>query len=162
MMTPELTGAGRTEGHRQMARKPREMGDGGPQTTDNFGRTARLDLEVIGAADDLEPWTGDGVPEPRHAIRGLHSVTLGLLETQNTKESLELLSFRQTAEDGPSIRMEVGEGGSGRTIDSTHNQASRPGRGRTRTASTTSSRSRRTRRTASTSSRSASAAPAGC
>jgi hypothetical protein len=46
-----------------------------------------------------------------------HSVTLGLLETQNTKEFLELLGFRQTAEDGPSIRMEVGDGGSGRTID---------------------------------------------
>jgi hypothetical protein len=50
-------------------------------------------------------------------ILSAHSVTLGLLETQNTKEFLELLGFRQTAEDGPSIRMEVGDGGSGRTID---------------------------------------------
>jgi glyoxalase family protein len=92
-----------------------------------FEHPSGLDLEIIGAADDREPWTGDGVSEPGQAIRGLHSVTLGLLETQNTKEFLELLGFRQTAEEGPTIRMEVGEGGAGRTVDLTAQPDVAPG-----------------------------------
>ncbi len=102
----------------------KEHGATGDGTGERFGQRyvqfdhpSGLELEVIGAADDREPWTGSGVSEPGNAIRGLHSVTLGLLETQNTKEFLELLGFRQTAEDGATVRMEVGDGGSGRTVD---------------------------------------------
>ena len=148
-----------------------------------FQHPSGLELEVIGAADDREAWTGSGVAEPGNAIRGLHSVTLGLLETQNTKEFLELLGFRQTGEDGATVRMEVGEGGSSRTIDLTaqpdvppgtwthasgihHHVAPRPTARRTSWPSRTTWRATATstspsRRTASTSSRSTSAAPAG-
>jgi glyoxalase family protein len=92
-----------------------------------FEHPSGLGLEIIGAADDRESWTGDGVEDAGHAVRGLHSVTLGLLELQNTKDFLELLGFRQTAEDGPNARMEVGEGGAGRTVDLHHQPDVPPG-----------------------------------
>jgi glyoxalase family protein len=40
---------------------------------------------------------------------------------------LELLGFRKTAEDGATIRMEVGEGGAGRTVDLTAQPEVPPG-----------------------------------
>lgn len=92
-----------------------------------FQHPSGLDLEVVGAEDAREPWTGNDGQEPGHAVRGLHSVTLSLLELQNTKEFLEILGFRQTAEDGASIRMVVGEGGAGGTVDLLQEPDVRPG-----------------------------------
>lgn len=92
-----------------------------------FEHPSGLGMKVIGAEDRREPWLGDGVDAAGAAVRGLHSVTLGLLEIQNTKEFLELLGFRQTAEDGRYTRMEVGTGGAGKIVDLRHEPDVPPG-----------------------------------
>lgn len=59
-----------------------------------FEHPSGLGMEVIGAEDRRDPWLGDGVDDAGAAVRGLHSVTLSLIETRNTKEFLEVLGFR--------------------------------------------------------------------
>lgn len=92
-----------------------------------FEHPSGLEMEVLGAEDGREQWLGDGVDDPGAAIHGLHSVTLSLLETQNTKEFLELLGFRETAQDGAYVRMEVDGGGAGKRVDLLHEPDVPPG-----------------------------------
>lgn len=77
----------------------------------------KLQLVAHPGAEDRAPWLGGGVPE-RHAIRGIHSVTL-------TERSLgpsagllaEAMGFRSVADRPNRSRFEVGAGGAGTFVD---------------------------------------------
>jgi len=76
-------------------------------------------LELVGSADHVpgEPWSGSPV-RSEHAIGKMRSVTLSERDLEPTERVLvEQLGFRKTGERENRHRFEVGEGGSGRTID---------------------------------------------
>jgi len=62
-----------------------------------------LELVADEASTEVEPWTGGAVPE-RHAVRGLHSVTLRLADAGETAELLAALGWHGEAEAGPRQR----------------------------------------------------------
>lgn len=66
------------------------------------------------AGDEREPWTGAGIPA-EHAIRGFHSATMLLKESDSTRALLELMGFSPTGEEGGVVRM-VRTGGNGADI----------------------------------------------
>lgn len=66
------------------------------------------------AGDEREPWTGAGIPA-EHAIRGFHSATMLLKESESTRALLELMGFSLTGEEDGVARM-VHNGGNGANI----------------------------------------------
>jgi glyoxalase family protein len=78
-----------------------------------------LPLELVAdpRAGERGAWVGGEVPG-EHAIRGLHSVTLGLARTDGTARVLtEALGFRQAGEEGGILRFAAGDGGPGTLVD---------------------------------------------
>ncbi|MGH7778068.1 MAG: ring-cleaving dioxygenase [Candidatus Dormibacterales bacterium] len=76
-------------------------------------------LELVGEASDdrWSPWE-EGPVEPRHAIRGFHSV--GLLvgrEEPTARFLLETMGFRETGREEGRLRLETGPGGAGASVE---------------------------------------------
>ncbi|WP_159586117.1 VOC family protein [Chelativorans xinjiangense] len=66
------------------------------------------------AEDARQPWTGAGVPG-EHAIRGFHSASLTLNDSGGTGALLELMGFKNAAEE-ENLRRMVRAGGNGAEI----------------------------------------------
>jgi glyoxalase family protein len=81
----------------------------------------RLELVASARSDDHhEPWNGSPVPADK-AIRGFDSVTLMHADPTATAQLLvDTMGFREVAADGPRVRYESGEGGSGAFVDLLH------------------------------------------
>ncbi|TMC08496.1 MAG: ring-cleaving dioxygenase [Chloroflexi bacterium] len=103
------------------------LGERFGQPTVEFQHPSGLDLEIIEAKDDRQPWLGDGVDDGELALRGLHSVTISVIDLQTMKEFLTLLGFQQTAEDGKYSRFEIDGGGPGKRVDLLHEPDLPPG-----------------------------------
>ncbi len=90
-----------------------------------------LRLELLADAregDGRPPWEGSPVPT-RFGIHGFDGVTFLLRGGAATETLLvEVMGFRRLAEDGPRVRYEVGDGGSGTFVDLLHDPAAGPGR----------------------------------
>lgn len=87
----------------------------------SFSDPSALALELIGVpSDDRTPWTTDEIDMTK-GIRGLHSVTLSLQDPDPTIKLLsETLGFSVKQSEGNRIRLDVGQGGAGRTLDILH------------------------------------------
>jgi glyoxalase family protein len=81
-----------------------------------------LSIELIAAAHDTRAgWTGGGVDE-KEAIRGLHSVTMTIRDSQKTMDFMhDVLGYSVVADaagaSGRRVRVGVNGGGPGRQID---------------------------------------------
>lgn len=88
-------------------------------------------LELLASArleDDREPWEGASVPA-EHAIRGFDGVTLLHSDPAATASLLvDTMGFRMVADDGPRVRYQSGNGGSGTFVDLLHDPNAPPGR----------------------------------
>jgi glyoxalase family protein len=89
----------------------------------------RLELLASTGADDVrEPWDGSSVPA-EHAIRGFDGVTLLHANGSATEQLLvDTMGYRTVAADGPRVRFESGDGGSGTFVDLLHDPNAAPGR----------------------------------
>lgn len=77
----------------------------------------RLDLVATTEADPRQPAPSKDVPA-EHGIRGFHSSTLGLIDTQATLPVLTTtMGYRLVAQEGPRTRYAVGPGGPGTYVD---------------------------------------------
>lgn len=92
-----------------------------------FQNPAGLDMEIIGAEDDREPWLHDGVDDRDMALRGLHSVVLTVQDADIMTGFLETLGFRVTGQDRRYRRLVLGEGGPGKTVELIHEPTLAPG-----------------------------------
>lgn len=73
-------------------------------------------LALVEVADDTRaPWTGGGVAA-NVAIRGLHGVTLNLMDTAETADLLQVMGFERQEQHGGMLRMAV-PGGTAGTVD---------------------------------------------
>ncbi len=73
----------------------------------------RIRLELVGEATERSwiPWNDGPVPV-EHAIRGFHSVGIGVADPEPSRRFLsEVLGFREIERDGRHIRLATGEGG---------------------------------------------------
>lgn len=89
---------------------------GGP--TLGFEDAATLGIELVGTdGDQRSGWTAPGLDNSL-AIRGLHSVTLSIGEPDGSVRFLtDVLGYSVTGVENGRTRLEVGEGGPGKTID---------------------------------------------
>lgn len=77
----------------------------------------RLELIATSESDPRSPAPSEDVPAG-HAIRGFHSSTLGLINTEATVAILtKTMGYREVAKSGARIRFAVGEGGPGSYVD---------------------------------------------
>jgi glyoxalase family protein len=85
-------------------------------------------FHLVGNVDDRRaPWTGGGVGSDE-AIRGLHSVTMMVRSRQPTLELMTgLLGFHVVHETDRAVRIAVGAGGPGHTIDTLVDPVAAPG-----------------------------------
>jgi glyoxalase family protein len=84
-----------------------------------FSDLSGLDFELIATADTREPWAAS-VDEDM-AIRGLHSVAITVRDPRPTVAFMSSqLGWRQIDETDGRIRMAIGTGGPGHTIDVVH------------------------------------------
>jgi glyoxalase family protein len=92
-----------------------------------FSDPSGLAFELIATGqDDRQPWLGNDLG-PDAAIRGLHSVTCVVRDSAGTIELLtSLLGFRMLDQAEGRIRLGVGGGGPGRTIDLIHDAHAQP------------------------------------
>ncbi|UWR24535.1 ring-cleaving dioxygenase [Sulfitobacter sp. S190] len=74
---------------------------------------------IEAAGDDRPGWTGNGVSSD-HAIRGFHSATMRLRNTDATAELLTYMGYEQTERDGNIIRFAVPGGNEANVIDLEH------------------------------------------
>lgn len=90
-----------------------------------------LRLELLASApagDRRKPWDGSSVPA-EHAIRGFDGVTLLHADSAATERLLvDSMGFRKVAADGPRVRYESGDGGSGTFVDLLHDPNAAHGR----------------------------------
>lgn len=84
----------------------------------NLQNPGGIDYELVGIADDnRKPYTGNGVPS-EYGIRGTHGITVSVSSFETSFEFMDLAwNGKQTAQDGNSVRFEVGNGGSGTIVD---------------------------------------------
>jgi glyoxalase family protein len=76
-----------------------------------------LRIELIGAADSRSPWVQGAIDE-RHAIRGLHSVTMTIRDPLATRRFMQRwFGYEVLNESADRIRVGVGAGGAGKQID---------------------------------------------
>ena len=78
-----------------------------------------IQLELVGRATDDHwvPWP-DGPVNVENAIRGFHSVTMCVVETEATVHLLtDTMGFRQAGREGSVTRFETGAGGPGAAVD---------------------------------------------
>jgi glyoxalase family protein len=89
---------------------------GGPAVA--FSDPSGLMFELIAnGRDERRPWTGSAV-DADMAVRGLHSVTCAVRDPEGTLELFTgLLGFSTVDRTKERIRLSVGEGGPGRTLD---------------------------------------------
>jgi glyoxalase family protein len=87
----------------------------------SFSDPASLNLELIGTHDDRRrPWTTASIGTP-NAVQGLHGVTLSLKHLDQTMKLLsDTLGFTVIRTDENRTRLEVGQGGPGRSLDLLH------------------------------------------
>jgi glyoxalase family protein len=84
-----------------------------------FSDLSGLEFELIAGVDRRQPWTS--AVESDIAIRGLHSVAITVRDPQPTVAFMSSqLGWRQIDETDGRIRMAIGVGGSGHTIDVVH------------------------------------------
>jgi glyoxalase family protein len=102
-----------------------KQGIAGNDIEERFGEAAivcsdasGLEFELIAAAHDSRtPWLSGDLDRDA-AIRGLHSVTICVAALAPTLDLMtRLLGYRVAAEGPNRIRVEVGSGGPGRTVD---------------------------------------------
>ena len=102
-----------------------KQGIAGSDIEERFGDAAvvcsdasGLEFELIAAAhDSRSPWLSNDLDDAA-AIRGLHSVTMCVEASGPTLDLMtRVLGYRVVAETGNRIRVEVGTGGPGKTID---------------------------------------------
>ncbi len=110
--------------HRRLASIDRTIRDGETPFGDpllTVTDPSGLILELVGTAGDARtPWVTEGVAAT-HAIRGLHSVTLEIRNSQRTIDFVrELLGFRVVNEGPSHTRLAVGSGSPGELIDVLH------------------------------------------
>lgn len=84
----------------------------------SFQNPGGIDYELVGIADDdRKPYTGGGVPQ-EFGIRGTHGITVSVASFETSFEFMDLAwNGKRTAEDGNSVRFEVGSGGTGKIVD---------------------------------------------
>ncbi len=83
----------------------------------HFEDPSGLEIELIESPDLRPPWADGNLPEAM-AIRGLHSVTLVLRETQSTARLLqELLGFEAVGEAGNRLRLAATTSAAGHWVD---------------------------------------------
>jgi glyoxalase family protein len=94
-----------------------------------FSDRSGLTFELIAAAqDDRTPWVADGV-DRADAIRGLHSVTMVVRDRAPTLALMTgLLGCTIVDEAEQRVRVAIGGGGPGRTIDVAHHADAEPAR----------------------------------
>jgi predicted esterase/catechol 2,3-dioxygenase-like lactoylglutathione lyase family enzyme len=92
--------------------------DGPAQQVISFRDPDGLLLELVAAAGATgAAWGGAPGIARENAIQGLHSVTLWVDESRESKRVLvETLGFRKAGEDGTTQRFVVGDGGPGRIV----------------------------------------------
>ncbi len=81
-----------------------------------FSDGAGQPLELVGGTGEGEPWTGGPVPA-RHAVRGLHSVTLASARPFQTASVLDALGFTLESQDGDRVRYRIEGGEAGSVVD---------------------------------------------
>ena len=96
---------------------PPRFGEESVLVTDPSG----LVIELIANDDDARaPWTAGGI-DAGSAVRGLHSVSLEVREPKRTVDFMrEMLGFEVVNEMEGRIRVAVGGGGPGRSMDIVH------------------------------------------
>ena len=81
-----------------------------------FSDLSGLDFELVASPDARQPWTS--AVDGDMAIRGLHSVALTVRDPQPTIAFMtSQLGYRVVAETVGRIRVALGDGGAGKTID---------------------------------------------
>jgi len=84
-----------------------------------FSDLSGLDFELVACADAREPWVGR--VDLDMAIRGLHSVAITVRDPAPTVAFMtSQLGWRQVDEAAGRVRMAIGAGGPGHTIDVVH------------------------------------------
>jgi glyoxalase family protein len=75
-------------------------------------------IELVGTrADERRPWTGGDIPASA-AVRGLHSVTMTVRETEASATFMtKMLGYEVIAEEKNRLRLGLAGGGTGRQID---------------------------------------------
>ncbi len=79
----------------------------------------QMRLELVGEASDerWRPWEA-GPVDPKHQIRGFHSVSLGVREEGPTWRFLtDTMGFRETGREGGAVRLATEAGGPGALVD---------------------------------------------
>jgi len=91
-----------------------------------FSHPSGLDFEVLEDAHDRrQGWTTPEIAASE-SVKGFFGVVLSVRETGETKRFfIDALGFRDTGREGPYHRLELGDGGSGRTII-LHHEPDRP------------------------------------
>jgi glyoxalase family protein len=97
-----------------LAPVPSRFGEQSVVATDPSG----LHIELVETADDPRaPWTGGDVPGDM-AIRGLHSVTMTVRDSEKSLRFMhELLGYAVLDRSADRVRVGIGDGGPGRQID---------------------------------------------
>ncbi len=108
--------------------EPGPEGERFGQRTLGFTHPAGLGFEMIeDEADRTVGWTTDQIKADM-AVRGFHSVTMAVRETEEQHRFLtEGLGLEKLGEDGAHHRYRIGEGGAQRTIDLFHTPDLRQG-----------------------------------
>ena len=79
----------------------------------------QMRLELVGDASDerWQPWEA-GPVDPKHQIRGFHSISLGVREEGPTWRFLtDTMGFRETGRRGGAVRLATDAGGPGALVD---------------------------------------------
>ena len=76
----------------------------------------RIALVAHPQGDPRDPWDNGHVPA-EHAIRGLHSVTLSVVQEDATAEMFRDLGLTFTSQDANRLRFSAGDGGPGAMVD---------------------------------------------
>jgi glyoxalase family protein len=94
-----------------------------------FADRSGITFELIATdRDPRQPWVARD-RDPADAIRGLHSVTLVVVDAAKTVDLMtKLLDYTVVDEMDGRIRLEVNGGGPGKTIDVTHHPDAEPAR----------------------------------
>lgn len=83
----------------------------------HFYHPCGLEFEIVGDDNDKrEGWVTDEIPE-QYAVKGFHSVTMSVKDVEPQEDFLvEGFGYRNTGQDGPYTRLEIGVGGAQKTI----------------------------------------------
>jgi glyoxalase family protein len=83
-----------------------------------FNHPCGIEYELIGARQDSRAPYSNGAVPAEHGIRGTHGVAVSIRDASNSDEFMQTgWNGKKRAADGPFIRYEVGQGGSGTIVD---------------------------------------------